>query len=253
MTAESAATEQECLTLAFDGPVATLTLRHGSMNAIGDALLDELAETFEVVAAHSEVSVLRIRSERRVFSAGADLRLVAGRLESASGADRAIADYDEAIRLDPNFTKAIELRSKALMNKKEWESGSLYNRGVRHIDEGQEDLAIADWSEAISANPNLDLAFIQRGLAYANICEFDKAIADYSEAIRLNPQRAGYFWIRGDAYVRKIELDRAIADYDEAIRLDPNLIQATEAHARITAWIKNGRAVPKANPGEAGT
>jgi enoyl-CoA hydratase len=31
--------------------------------------------------------VLRIRSERRVFSAGADLRLVAGRLESASGAD----------------------------------------------------------------------------------------------------------------------------------------------------------------------
>ncbi len=87
MNAESAATENECLTLAFDGPVATLTLRHGSMNAIGDALLDELAATFEVVAAHSEVSVLRIRSERRVFSAGADLRLVAGRLESASGAD----------------------------------------------------------------------------------------------------------------------------------------------------------------------
>ena len=86
MNAKSAATEQECLTLAFDGPVATLTLRHGSMNAIGDALLDELAATFEVVAAHSEVSVLRIRSERRVFSAGADLRLVAGRLESASGA-----------------------------------------------------------------------------------------------------------------------------------------------------------------------
>ena len=38
MNAESAATEQECLSLAFDGPVATLTLRHGSMNAIGDAL-----------------------------------------------------------------------------------------------------------------------------------------------------------------------------------------------------------------------
>jgi enoyl-CoA hydratase/carnithine racemase len=87
MNAESAATEQECLTLAFDGPVATLTLRHGSMNAIDDALLDELAATFEVVAAHSEVSVLRIRSERRAFSAGADLRLVARRLESALGAD----------------------------------------------------------------------------------------------------------------------------------------------------------------------
>jgi enoyl-CoA hydratase len=78
---------RECLTLVFDGPVATLTLRHGPMNAIDDALLDELASTLEAVTALSEISVLRIRSERRVFSAGADLRLVAGRLESALGAD----------------------------------------------------------------------------------------------------------------------------------------------------------------------
>ena len=87
MNAESPATTQECVTVAFDGPVATLTLQHGSMNAIDDVLLDELAATFAIVEAHSEVSVLRIRSERRVFSAGADLRLVAGRLESATGAD----------------------------------------------------------------------------------------------------------------------------------------------------------------------
>ena len=87
MNAESPAATQECVTVAFDGPVATLTLQHGSMNAIDDVLLDELAATFAIVEAHSEVSVLRIRSERRVFSAGADLRLVAGRLESATGAD----------------------------------------------------------------------------------------------------------------------------------------------------------------------
>ena len=87
MNAESPATTHECVTVAFDGPVSTLTLQHGSMNAIDDVLLDELAATFAIVEAHSEVSVLRIRSERRVFCAGADLRLVAGRLESATGAD----------------------------------------------------------------------------------------------------------------------------------------------------------------------
>ena len=87
MSAESPTTKQESLTVAFDGPVATLTLQHGSMNAIDDALLDALAGTFAMVETHSEVSVLRIRSERRVFSAGADLHLVAGRLESATGAD----------------------------------------------------------------------------------------------------------------------------------------------------------------------
>src|SRR6478609_264746 len=87
MSAQSPNTKQESLTVAYDGPVATVTLRHGSMNAIDDVLLHELAATFAIVEAHSEVSVLRIRSERRVFSAGADLRLVAGRLESATGAD----------------------------------------------------------------------------------------------------------------------------------------------------------------------
>jgi enoyl-CoA hydratase/carnithine racemase len=40
------------------------------MNAIDDALLDELGSTFEAVAAQSEVSVFRIRSERRVFLPG---------------------------------------------------------------------------------------------------------------------------------------------------------------------------------------
>jgi len=70
MNAESPATKQECLTVAFDGPVATLTLQHGSINAIDDALLDVLAATFAMVEADSEVSVLRIRSERRVFLPG---------------------------------------------------------------------------------------------------------------------------------------------------------------------------------------
>ena len=57
------------------------------MNAIDDVLLNELVSAFDAVAANSAISVLRIRSERWVFSAGADLRLVAERLAKASGAD----------------------------------------------------------------------------------------------------------------------------------------------------------------------
>jgi enoyl-CoA hydratase/carnithine racemase len=49
---------RECLTLVFDGPVATLTLRHRPMNAIDDALLDELASIFNAVTARAEISAL---------------------------------------------------------------------------------------------------------------------------------------------------------------------------------------------------
>lgn len=73
--------------LSCAGSVATLTLHHGAMNAIDDALLVELATAFDAVAARPAISVLRIRSGCRVFSAGADLKLVARRLEVASGAD----------------------------------------------------------------------------------------------------------------------------------------------------------------------
>jgi hypothetical protein len=80
-------TPQRCLTLTFEESVATLTLHHGSMNTIDDALLDRLATALDAAVAQSAVSVLRIRSEHRVFSAGADLRLVDGRLAMGSGAD----------------------------------------------------------------------------------------------------------------------------------------------------------------------
>lgn len=76
-----------CLSLASEGSVATLTLHHGPMNAIDDGLLNELETAFDAVAANPAISVLRIRSERRVFSAGADLRMVAERLAKATGAD----------------------------------------------------------------------------------------------------------------------------------------------------------------------
>ncbi len=37
----------ESTTLSCEGSVATLTLRHGAMNAIDDALLDELSSSFK--------------------------------------------------------------------------------------------------------------------------------------------------------------------------------------------------------------
>ena len=51
--------------------------------------------------------------------------------------DRAIADYDEAIRLDPRYAVAY------------------YNRGVAYCDKGDYDRAIADYNEAIRLDPKL--------------------------------------------------------------------------------------------------
>ncbi len=83
--------------------------------------------------------------------------------------DKAIADYDEAIRLGPDYAFAYNNRGLAYYCKKEY------------------DKAITDYDEAIRLRPDLAVAFNDRGRAFHDKKEYDKAIEDYNEAIRLRP------------------------------------------------------------------
>jgi tetratricopeptide (TPR) repeat protein len=118
--------------------------------------------------------------------------------------DRAIQDYDQAIKLNPNHANTFS------------------NRGLAYDDKGQHDRAIQDYDQAIKLNPNHANAFNNRGVAYANKGQYDRAIQDYDQAIKLNPNNANTFYSRGNVYANKGQYDRAIQDYDQAIRLNPN-------------------------------
>ena len=50
----------------------------------------------------------------------------------------------------------------------------------------------------------------------------DRAIADYTEVLRLNPNYADAYYNRGDAYDDKGDYARARADWEKALQLDPN-------------------------------
>ena len=128
--------------------------------------------------------------------------------------DRAIADYTEAIRLDPKHAAAFN------------------NRGLAWTAKGEHDRAIADYTEAIRLDPKHAAAFYNRGNAWSAKGEYDRAIADYTEAIRLDPNYATAFNNRGNAWAAKGEYDRAIADYTEAIRLDPKHANAFNNRGR---------------------
>ncbi|MHC6204305.1 tetratricopeptide repeat protein [Breznakiellaceae bacterium SP9] len=122
--------------------------------------------------------------------------------------DRAIADHTQAIRLDPNYASAFN------------------SRGLVYADKGDYDRAIADYNQAIRLGPNYESAYANRGNAYFSKGDYDRAIADYTQAIRLDPNLATAFGNRGVAYRNKGDYDRAIADYNQAIKLDPNDVSA---------------------------
>ena len=101
-----------------------------------------------------------------------------------------------------------------------------YNRGIEHHGKGQDDLAIADYNQALRINPNNSLAYNNRGIAYHSKGQGDLAIADYSQALRIDPNNALAYYNRGTEYHGKCQDDLAIADYNQALRIDPSNVLA---------------------------
>ena len=83
--------------------------------------------------------------------------------------EAAIADYTEAIRLDPNYAEAYN------------------NRGLALQSQGDLDGAAADYTKAIRLKPDYADAYKNRGLVRAATGDYNGAIADCTEAIRLDP------------------------------------------------------------------
>jgi lipoprotein NlpI len=117
------------------------------------------------------------------------------------------------------------------------------NRGVEWRAKGDNDRAIADYTEAISLDPKYAVAYNNRGLAWSAKGDLDRAIADYDSAIQLDPKNALAYDNRGKAWKDKGNYERAIADYNEVIRLDPKY--ATGYFSRGRANLYAG-ALPKA-------
>jgi tetratricopeptide (TPR) repeat protein len=164
--------------------------------------------------------------------------------------DRAIADYDAAISLDPtraivfadrgianlakgNHDRAIADFDEAVRLKPELKPAALFGRGTAYEAKGDHDRAIAEYSEGIRLQPRLALSYTGRGFSYENKGDHDRAVADYSEAIRLDPRNVLAHNNRGSIYFDKGDYDRAIADLNEAIRLNPNLAIACKHRADI--------------------
>ena len=118
--------------------------------------------------------------------------------------ERAIADFDAAIRLDPRYILALR------------------NRGFAYYAKREYDLAIADYDAAIELDPNDIAAYNDRGNVYRAKGDPDRAIADFDKAIQLNPSLAVAYSNRCYAYYDKGDYDRAIVDCNEAIRIGPN-------------------------------
>jgi tetratricopeptide (TPR) repeat protein len=99
---------------------------------------------------------------------------------------------------------------------------AFFNRGNAHSRQGEYDLAIQDFDQAIKLDPRYADAFNSRGMSYHSKGQNDRAIQDFDQAIKLDPSLVSAFFHRGTAYSAEGQHERAIQDFDQAIRLNPN-------------------------------
>jgi tetratricopeptide (TPR) repeat protein len=168
--------------------------------------------------------------------------------------DRAIADYDKSIEVDPTYARTFDSRGNAYYGRHDYDRAivdydeairldpkddwPLRNRALAYRAKRDYDHALADLNAALRINPNFRDAINDRGLVYEVKGDYDRAIADFSEVIRIDPTFVPAIFSRGVVYGAKGNLDRQKADYDAAIALKPD--QASYYNARAYMWIKKG-------------
>jgi tetratricopeptide (TPR) repeat protein len=106
--------------------------------------------------------------------------------------DAALKDFNEAIRLRPDFAWAY------------------ISRGLAHKDKEDLDAALKDYNEAIRLKPDFAEAYYNRGLVHYRKRDLYAAHKDYTEAIRLKPDYADAYVSPGLEYRDKAELDAAL-------------------------------------------
>ena len=184
--------------------------------------------------------------------------------------EEAIADYDAALRLDPDHVGALVNRSLAWIGLGRYEDaiadydavlrldpeqvGAWANRGAAKAKLGRHNEALADYDAVLRLDPNHVLALANRGLARIALGRYEEAIADFDSVLRLDPDNAGVYNNRGWVKARLGRHEEAIEDYNAALRLDPNnamaynnreqaraqMAQASGAIANVNANLREG-------------
>jgi len=86
--------------------------------------------------------------------------------------------------------------------------------------------AIADYTDAVKLNPNMEGAFLNRGSVRFASGNYDDAIRDYSLAIQLKPDHDDAFYFRGLAEYQSGRYQNAISDCSEQQRIFGNHIES---------------------------
>lgn len=117
---------------------------------------------------------------------------------------KAIASYDKALKLQPDFAEA-------------W-----HYRGCAFAELGQYEEAIASYDKAIQFQPDSPIFWTNKSLALGYLRRYEEAIASCDKAIKINPEYPYAWYNKAGCYAEQGQVNLAIESLQEAINLEPD-------------------------------
>ena len=115
--------------------------------------------------------------------------------------EKAIADYDKAIELDPNDSSHYYFRAQARVELKQYKE------------------AIADYDKVIELESNDPYNYVSRAQVRVKLGQYEEAIADYSKALHREQNNAYTYYMRAQARIQMTEFKSAQKDLELALLL----------------------------------
>lgn len=206
-----------------------MTKTKGGIRRVAEIIAASVAGLLFAAGAHAQSADVKacadlkgdeaIAACTRAIDAGPKNKALAGvyfnravELNAKKDLDRAIADYSEAIKLNPNYREAFNNRGNAWRAKKEFDN------------------AIADYEAAIRIAPKRGLYHRNRGNVLMDKRDYEPALASFNEAIKIDANDADA--ADSAAWVMATAPDAKLRNGKRAVEL------ATKA-CELTQW-KNG-------------
>jgi TolB-like protein/Tfp pilus assembly protein PilF len=187
------------------------------------------------------------------------------RQRTKEGAERALTEYEAAVRLDPGSARARASVGEVLGLCADWywRCRGLGNDSLVALARAAVDSALArdslsaeayaaragieydldharglvDVERAIALQPRNARFHHQRGWILAEDLRFDEAIGEYRRALTLDPALAATYEHLARIATIQRRFDDALADLDSAIRLEPEMTVVYARRAMLRAWL----------------
>lgn len=112
-------------------------------------------------------------------------------------------------------------------------------RGMAYHTQGNYELAIDDYTQAIRIDPDYASAYANRGDAHRRMGKYQMAIDDYTHAVKIDPNHSRYYVERATGYFRLAKYHEAIEDCTTAIALNPDNYYSYYRRARAHGHLKH--------------